>query len=146
MLLLDTKIYLITFEEDGRLLVSHGVGNLSLKNYILPVMPVSDFKPLQDQEGFYLPTVAGDKIGLMRFMLLSEAGQWEKVELDGADDIHSWMWRNTDKEAVIIDDPTQTYYCSSLALEKAYRQKGKQAKSFRELEQYLVGMIPKEFT
>ena len=61
----DTKIYLITgmFDVIGRdgyptgkkeRLVSHGVGNNTLNNYILPCDPPHMFNPKEDAEGLYV--------------------------------------------------------------------------------------------
>lgn len=61
----DTKIYLITCVSDvldasgnktGRkeVIVSHGVGNKTLKNYCLPSEPPHTFRPKKDSEGLYI--------------------------------------------------------------------------------------------
>ena len=63
----DDKIYLITCETDvrdkqgrktGRVetVVSHGVGNHSLRNYILPCDSLRCFNPKFDGEGAYINT------------------------------------------------------------------------------------------
>lgn len=61
----DTKIYLILCEEEirsihghpigrKRTVVSHGVGNNTLRNYCLPPEPPENFKPKRDAEGIYI--------------------------------------------------------------------------------------------
>ena len=47
----DERIYLITYKETnkdsfyhGRILVSHGVGNFSLRQYCLPSEPIEHFE------------------------------------------------------------------------------------------------------
>ena len=39
--MLDLKIYLITFMVNGEELVSHGIGDVTLKTYCLSVDPVN---------------------------------------------------------------------------------------------------------
>lgn len=55
---MDTKIYLVTYSEyvHGRYmrLVSHGVGDVTFKNYVLPQEPVESFKPKRDDAGLYI--------------------------------------------------------------------------------------------
>lgn len=56
---MDDKIYLITVKEtDERgiteTIVSHGVGNDSLKNYVMPNLPLFYFKYFQDDGGIYV--------------------------------------------------------------------------------------------
>jgi len=60
----DTKIYLITCQTDvltkgvptgkKEAVVSHGVGNNTLKNYILPTDHPSSFNPKRDDQGLYI--------------------------------------------------------------------------------------------
>lgn len=63
----DTKIYLITYLEDitdrygiptgkKRTIVSHGVGNNTLRNVVLPQEPPESFAPKRDEEGLYIDT------------------------------------------------------------------------------------------
>lgn len=51
----DSKIYLMTYDENGKRFVSHGVGDETLKNYVLPQEPLSEFRPFyQDDNGYYI--------------------------------------------------------------------------------------------
>ena len=54
----DTKIYLMTYIEKGlygdKVMVSHGVGNNTLKNHCLPPEPLSFYNPKHDEAGPYI--------------------------------------------------------------------------------------------
>ena len=62
----DTKIYLVLCtvdegkERDGvpdgkfRTIVSHGIGNISFRNYVLPNEPVKYFNPSYDEGGWFI--------------------------------------------------------------------------------------------
>jgi len=52
----DTKIYLITFKNEttGEVLVSHGVGNNTLKNVCLPQESVRNFNAKHDNIGIFI--------------------------------------------------------------------------------------------
>lgn len=56
----DTKIYLITIKEKNEktgkieIIVSHGVGDNTLKNYILPNETLDSFKPNKDDNGHFI--------------------------------------------------------------------------------------------
>lgn len=66
----DTKIYLITcmaeVERNGyptgrkELVVSHGVGNNTLKNYVLPTEHPTYFHPKRDAAGEYIDAFEED--------------------------------------------------------------------------------------
>ena len=56
----DTKTYLITTTERNRrtgrteAIVSHGIGNNTMKNYILSQDPLHCYAPQRDAEGPYI--------------------------------------------------------------------------------------------
>jgi len=52
----DTKIYLITFKDENtqKIMVSHGIGNNTLKNICLPPEELRFFRPKQDDAGYYI--------------------------------------------------------------------------------------------
>lgn len=61
----DTKIYLIecksnVYGRDGHptgeteIVVSHGVGDMTLTNYCLPAEPIVNFNPKRDEGGMYI--------------------------------------------------------------------------------------------
>lgn len=56
----DTKIYLITCLEEvnGRMMkiVSHGVGNNTMNNYVLSQDPISNYPTKRDELGVYIDT------------------------------------------------------------------------------------------
>ena len=54
--MMDTKIYLVTYTDDcNNTLVDYGVGNITLKTYILPAEPLKNFSPLgKDTNGVYI--------------------------------------------------------------------------------------------
>ncbi len=58
MPLTDDKIYLMTYTEEGplgdRVVVSHGVGNNTLKTHCLPPEPLSFYNPKHDEAGAYI--------------------------------------------------------------------------------------------
>lgn len=54
--MIDTKIYLVTYtnKKYKTKMVSHGIGNNTLNNYVLPDEPLSNFSPKRDTEGYYI--------------------------------------------------------------------------------------------
>jgi len=48
------KVRLITYVENGRELVSHGVCEETLGVVVLPPQSVASFEPEKDSEGFYI--------------------------------------------------------------------------------------------
>lgn len=120
--MLALKIYLITFMENGEELVSHGIGDVTLKIYCLLVDPVNYYKPKRDYEGWYIDGPAARKV-TMRLMTQVELGQM--------------LWELEGQLAVVVDDRQGIYYCGRQELIAAYISKGKKAESFLHLERRL---------
>lgn len=56
---MSEKIYLVTYSTKDRMgnkvtLVSHGVGEESAKDYVLPPEPLCNFNPKRDEFGYYI--------------------------------------------------------------------------------------------
>jgi hypothetical protein len=42
--------------EEGKIMISHGVGNITLKTYCLPPEPLKNFNPSRNELGYYVTT------------------------------------------------------------------------------------------
>lgn len=136
MMLLDSKIYLITFMENGKELVSHGIGDATLKTYCLSVDPVKDYKPKKDYEGWYIDGPAARKVKMR--LMVKKGDEWiEKIANMTQADFGRMLWELEGQLAVVVDDKQGIYYCGRQDLTTAYHAKGKKAESFLDLERRL---------
>ena len=132
----DSKIYLITFMENGREFVSHGIGDYTLKTYILSLDSLLHFKPKRDFEGWYIDGPAVTEVNV-RFILRTN-GQWEESYTSmTAADLARICSDYDDMYAVVVDDRQGIYYCGRADLVDLYRAKGKTALPFPDLERRL---------
>lgn len=135
-MLYDTKIYLITYMEKGQELVSHGIGDFTLKTYILSQDPVAHYAPKRDFEGWFIdgPLAMEVKVRL----IVKKGKEWvQKAQTLTAADLARVVWDLDDQYAVVVDDRQGIYYCGRQDLVAAYRAKGKTALSFLDLERRL---------
>lgn len=135
-MLLDSKIYLITYMEGGRELVSHGIGDASLKTYILSQDPPSHFQPKRDFEGLYIEGPAAREVKVRVLVLNGSKWQEQKV-VATAMELGRLCWDLEGQYAVLVDDQQGVYYCGRDDLLAAYRGKGKTALPLVELERRL---------
>lgn len=132
MMIQDSKIYLITYMEKGRELVSHGIGDATLKTYIISQDPVTHYKPKRDDEGWYVDGPAARRLE-MRLIVKSGPDWVERPSGLTAADLDRALWELDGQLAVVADDLNGIYYCGRKDLLAAYRAKGKKAESFTEL-------------
>ncbi|WP_224962615.1 hypothetical protein [Geomonas subterranea] len=131
-MLQDSKIYLITFMEKGQELVSHGIGDVTLKTYILSQDPVSHYKPKRDFEGWYVDGPAARRLEMR--LIVKQGNEWvEHPEGLTAAKLDRALWDLEGQLAVVVDDRQGIYYCGRNDLLNAYLAKGKKAESFTEL-------------
>jgi len=135
-MLLDSKIYLITFMENGKELVSHGIGDATLKTYCLLVDPVKDYKPKRDREGWYIDGPAARKVTMR--LIVKNGQKWvEQIASMTQVELAHTLWELEGQFAVVVDDKQGVYYCGRQELITAYSAKGKKAESFLHLERRL---------
>jgi len=133
----DTKIYLVLCkDEKGHDIVSHGVGNITLRDHILPCEPVASFNPKKDAEGWFVDGPAARKMPLR--LMVRDQGKWATSETPvGAKDLRRCLSSLDGTEAVVIDDAKGVYYCGQVGLLSAYLAKGKKAELFCVLDRQL---------
>lgn len=135
-MLRDSKIYLITYMEKGRELVSHGIGDYTLKTYVLSQDPIGHYKPKRDYEGWYVDGPAKKEVKVR--LMVRNGKVWEQqADSMTASDLSRVCWDLDGHYAVVADDQKGVYYCGREDLIESYRAKGKTALPFVELERRL---------
>lgn len=107
-MLLDSKIYLITFMENGKELVSQGIGDATLKTYCLSVDPVKDYKPKSDREGWYIDGPVARKVTMR--LIVKNGQKWvEKITSMTQVELAHTLWELEGQFAVVVDDKQGVY-------------------------------------